>query len=63
MEAMLCMFLEKLIHGIVLLVMLGSIVWWTIDLQKKAAAAKMNGLISLTEINRALFKEERGRRR
>ena len=63
MEPMFRVVFEKLIHAVVVLMMLGSVAWWTIDLQKKAASAKANGLISLTKINRALFQEDRARRR
>lgn len=59
MEAMFRAVFEKLIHGIVLLTMLGSIAWWTIDLQEMAAIAKSNGLISLTTINWALLGDNR----
>lgn len=62
MEAMFRAAFEKLISGIVLLTMLGSIALWTIDIQKKAAVAKATGLISLTKINQALFRGERKRR-
>jgi hypothetical protein len=58
METLFSAAFEKLIRWIVLLTVLGTITWWTIDLQKKAAGAKATGLISLTRINHALFREK-----
>ncbi len=62
MESMFRAVFEKIIGGITLLVMLGTVTWWTIDLQKKAAAAKSRGLISMARINHALFEGDRRRR-
>lgn len=55
MEDMFFRVFERVIHGIVCLMLLGSIAWWTIDLQKKAAESKSHGLISLVRVNQAFF--------
>jgi hypothetical protein len=48
------MILEKLIDGIMILIITGGIVAATSDLQKKAAEQKHIGLISMLKINRQL---------
>lgn len=54
METLFKVFFERLIDGVVVLVMSGLIVGWTIDLQKKASRQKHYGLVSLVQINRQL---------
>ncbi len=54
MEAMFKQMLERLVDGIVILIVSGLIVGWSIDLQKKAAQQKRLGLISLLKVNQQL---------
>lgn len=54
METLFKALFERLIDGIVVLVISGLIVGWTINMQKRAAQQKRYGLVSLLEINQQL---------
>jgi hypothetical protein len=55
MQTLFKSFFERLIDGIVVLIVSGLIVHWTIDMQRHAARQGRIGLVSLTRINQQLF--------
>lgn len=54
MEALFRTIFEKLIDGIVILILTGSILSYTLDLQTKAAHQKKTGLVSMLKVNQQL---------